>query len=320
METIRNYLETMFTSLPDTVEVRKARHELLQMMEDKYTELINEGKTDNEAVGIVISEFGNLDEIADDLGIKEVIVNQPDIEARKVSLEEVKTYLYDKNRFGLMIAIGVYLCITSVCGFFVCELLHLDNEIVGLIYLFLSIAVAVGLFVYSGMSMSKWDFLEKEPCTVDYATTSYVGELRDNNRSQRALMITIGVILCIASVLPVAVIDELFHRDSIFGVILMFVMVGIAVVLFVTSGQKHEGYTQILSLNEKGTIGSHFVRAQQKEAYCNETVATIMEFYWPTVTCLYLIWSFITFQWWMTWIIWPIAGIIHGVVKKVWAA
>lgn len=40
------------------------------MMEDKYNELISDGKSDNEAIGIVISEFGNLDELADSLGIK----------------------------------------------------------------------------------------------------------------------------------------------------------------------------------------------------------------------------------------------------------
>ncbi|MFQ7714954.1 MAG: permease prefix domain 1-containing protein [Agathobacter rectalis] len=43
------------------------------MMEDKYNELISEGKSDNEAIGIVISEFGNLDELADSLGIKSFV-------------------------------------------------------------------------------------------------------------------------------------------------------------------------------------------------------------------------------------------------------
>ena len=39
METIKNYLESMFRNLPNTNEVLKAKAELLQMMEDKYTEL-----------------------------------------------------------------------------------------------------------------------------------------------------------------------------------------------------------------------------------------------------------------------------------------
>ena len=74
METIKNYLENMFSHLPNTPEVQKAKYELYQMMEDKYNELISEGKSDNEAIGIVISEFGNLDELADSLGIKSFVV------------------------------------------------------------------------------------------------------------------------------------------------------------------------------------------------------------------------------------------------------
>ena len=69
METIRNYLETMFLNLPRTPEVMRAKLELGQMMEDKYNELIAEGKMDNEATGIVISEFGNLEELAEELTV-----------------------------------------------------------------------------------------------------------------------------------------------------------------------------------------------------------------------------------------------------------
>ena len=46
METIKNYLENMFSHLPNTPEVQKAKYELYQMMEDKYNELISEGKSD----------------------------------------------------------------------------------------------------------------------------------------------------------------------------------------------------------------------------------------------------------------------------------
>ena len=57
MEAIRNYLETMFLNLPNTPEVYKAKNELWQMMEDKYTELKNEGKWEYDAVGTVIGDF-----------------------------------------------------------------------------------------------------------------------------------------------------------------------------------------------------------------------------------------------------------------------
>ena len=93
MEAIRNYLESMFQNLPNTPEVQRAKSELWQMMEDKYTELINSGKSENEAVGTVISEFGNLDEISEVLGIRSV-VRQPQmsINRRMVSFEDVKQF------------------------------------------------------------------------------------------------------------------------------------------------------------------------------------------------------------------------------------
>ena len=53
METLRNYLDSMFERYPKTPEAEHAKSELWQMMEDKYNELLADGKKENEAVGIV---------------------------------------------------------------------------------------------------------------------------------------------------------------------------------------------------------------------------------------------------------------------------
>lgn len=99
MDAIKNYLETMFLNLPNTPEVQKAKYELGQMMEDKYRELIADGKTENEAIGTVIAEFGNLDELAEDLGIDSVLHHSQTFEAgRMVPLTEVKEYLKASSR------------------------------------------------------------------------------------------------------------------------------------------------------------------------------------------------------------------------------
>ena len=55
METIRIYLENMFSRLPRTPEIIKLENDMLRTMEDKYEELKMEGKSENEAIGIVIS-------------------------------------------------------------------------------------------------------------------------------------------------------------------------------------------------------------------------------------------------------------------------
>ena len=81
-----------------------------------------------------------------------------------------------------------------------------------------------------------------------------------------------------------------------------------------------DSYKQLLHLNGQGTVGGSYVPNQQNEPqYINKTAAAVMSVYWPTVTCLYLIWSFLSLDWYITWIIWPIAGIVHTLVKNMLA-
>ena len=148
METIKNYLEAMFAGLPNTPEVRKAKAELFQMMEDKYNELISEGKSENTAVGTVISEFGNLDELAEDLGltreVNESRARESEMNSRFVTLDQARAYLSSKGRKSLCLALGVFLCITCVSW----PIIFAESEgLIGVILMFVSIAAGVGLGV-----------------------------------------------------------------------------------------------------------------------------------------------------------------------------
>ena len=314
METIKNYLETMFQNLPNTIEVKRAKHELGQMMEDKYMDLKAEGKSENEAVGIVISEFGNLDEIADDLGISVYVKEENVIERRMVSTQEVKDYINEKSRYGFMIGLGVLLCIISPCGVIITE------NIYGILFLFVAITVAVGMFVFSGVSMGKWEFLKRDLCSIDFSTTEYVHNQKENYRMTNALMNTIGVVLCVFCCVPVIIISE-FDRSGrldVFGVVLLLVLVAIGVVLFVSTGNRMSAYDTILKLNSEDTIGGNFVASQKGQVrYSNKTLAAIMSVYWPTVTCFYLCWSFLSGAWHITWIVWVIAGIFETFIKNM---
>ena len=64
METLGNYLETMFSALPDTPAARQLKGEMLANMEEKFQDLtLRQGKSEAEAIGIIISEFGTIDEL-----------------------------------------------------------------------------------------------------------------------------------------------------------------------------------------------------------------------------------------------------------------
>ncbi len=67
MEAIKTYLENIFLTIPKNKETLKIKKELFSMMEDKYNELRDTGKTEHESIGIVVSEFGNIEEILKDI-------------------------------------------------------------------------------------------------------------------------------------------------------------------------------------------------------------------------------------------------------------
>ncbi len=326
METIRNYLETMFLNLPNTGEVYKAKNELWQMMEDKYTELIQDGKSENEAVGIVISEFGNLDELAKDLGIDAVIHEAAAPAGKPFPLEQVKQYIADHNRHAFQISLGTLLCIISVTPAILLNSIgdYTNNNALfdsfGATLMFVLIALAVGLFIHSNIMIGKWNYLKKEAFVTDFATTDYVHQLFETYKPTYALQLTIGVILIILSVVPAILLDVipvLPYYENL-SAILLFVLVGIGVFLIITANLRKRTLDSLLHLNETHTVGGNYVSSQKEhETYSNETVATIMSVFWPTVTCLYLSVSFLTFHWWSTWVIWPIAAIIHKLIKNM---
>ncbi len=69
MDILDAYLDTMFSSYPTTPRLTEAKAELRAMMEDAFTAALDAGKSRNEAIGEVIAQFGNLDELAPVLGI-----------------------------------------------------------------------------------------------------------------------------------------------------------------------------------------------------------------------------------------------------------
>lgn len=340
METLKNYLESMFMNLPNTMEVRKAKDELWQMMEDKYAELIADGMSENEVVGTIISEFGNLDELADELGIEAVVrpreygpesegSNQANpsgdnpiyMERRMIGLDEAKDYLRDCASSAFCIALGVMLCIFSVIGPIVMDALEM-NEIFGVVAMFVLIAIAVIIFVANGIRMQQWEYLKKEPCSIDFATSGMVNERKSHYRGIYTLLVTIGITLCIISFIPATILDEMrpipgiMHQSDL-GAVALFVLVGIGVFMIVLGSCTQGGFKRLLSLNNSATMAGNF-EVKSEDEYNSPVVATIMSVYWPTVTCIYLCWSFLSFEWWRTWIIWPIAAILTAVIDGIW--
>lgn len=337
MNTIRNYLETMFANLPNTPEVLKAKDELWQMMEDKYSELIAEGKTENEAVGTVISEFGNLEELADGLGLDKVLHPQrttsPEgptytedvtyVTRREVTFPEVKAFLKDYANGSFLIALGVYLFCTCASPVILANGLfnrfsYADNAvIIGVSILIIMIVVGVIVNVLGAMQLNRWDFLKEELCSIDYATADYVNNENARFSPMAMMIMTIGIILCALCWVPLVLVENSAFPGTVetIMIVVLLEMIGVGVFLIVLAAMLKSRYTMLLNLNDNTTVSGHYRRKDDEVHYDNKTVEGIMSVYWPVITCIYLIISFVTFSWGSTWIIWPIAAIFKMVIE-----
>jgi hypothetical protein len=323
METIKMYITNLFQNMPETEEVLKAKNELLSMMEDKYNELKEKGKSENEAIGIVISEFGNIDELKDELGIENTMKNfdsgvkkvglEKRETARKVSMDEATDFLKNTFKFSFKISLGVVLCITSVVPLIVLNG-FVDIKAVnaiGLTYMFLSIAAAVALFIISGIRYEKYNYLKEERLELEITALRNIKEQKEDYKTSFAVRIAVGVVMCILSVIPIIIIGLVFGESNrgyeALGAGILLVIVAAAVVLFITTGMKMDALKQLLQEEE------YSPDRKRKD----DLVSKVAAVYWPLVVVIYFGWSFGTMDWARSWIVWPVAGILFAAVSGI---
>jgi len=194
-------------------------------------------------------------------------------------------------------------------------------EALGVIGMFLFIAIAVALFVTSGITMNRWEFMKHQHCSLDFATTEYVHDRRNMYRTTHAVLLSVGIIFCVLCAVPAIIMDALPLPDFIDDIsgAAVLIIIAIGVFMIVLTSIKMDGFNTLLKLNDSRSMGGQYVDYQKQENYSNKTVAAIMSVYWPTISAAYLIWSFLSFDWYMTWIIWPLAAIVHKCIKNIWA-
>lgn len=301
METIRKYMESLFTSLPNTEEVRRAKEHLLEMAEDKYTSLREEGVSENEAVAQVIAEFGNLDELKEELGIKETVDNDRANygQARVLTLAEIKDFLADCKQAGAISALG-RLCF--ICCF-VAPILAQSK--LGPVGMFGAIALGVILVVMGRSIREKWDFIEHTRCAIDMSTAEAVKEEYRANKPKIAITRCCGIILTAMCFVPPMIFKGAWSGAT------FFLSIGFGVFLLIFARKLEQSYETVLEINPNHTMGREYSKGSGRILYKDEKTAMWMSLYWPLVSFLYISVSFLTFSWHITWVIWVIAAVIR---------
>lgn len=241
-------------------------------------------------------------------------------EIRRISMEQAVEFLNLRDIFGGRIAVGVMLCIFCsiplilLCGAQEAGLLAVGEDFVsglGCFILFIFIALAVGVFIHSGMKLQAYEFLENEPIETAYGVDSMIRDRKSHYATRHTQLLIGGISLCVLCPTPlfgvVMFVGEENEWAMILAVSALLFMVGIGVLCIVRTCMVW-GAFQILLEEED------YTRERKMENKRNNAIAGI---YWGLVTAVFLAYSFITESWERSWIIWPVAGVCYGVLEAI---
>lgn len=143
---IKNYVDVLFKDIPSTKKAKELKEEILSNLNDHFEAHIAEGKSENQAYTASLADLGDIDELLNTLEPEKELKNKIDdfrrIRARNTSIS-VMLYI-----ISVVFVVG-FASISEVFGIG-------DSEkfaIVGVICMFLCIAAATGLLIYTHMSM-----------------------------------------------------------------------------------------------------------------------------------------------------------------------
>lgn len=234
---------------------------------------------------------------------------------RTVSMEEGRTYLMQAEKYTTKIALGVCLCILSPTPLLL--LAGLSQTIspvvsekfsggIGVVLLLIIIAIALTQIIPAGIELSRFDYLEKEIFLPGSGLTEFVQKKKDEMQSGFVWGITMGVVLCVFGVVPLLIASVLGCSELVLllTVDILLCLIALAVFMFVRVGIPRDACNKLLQAEDYIPEKKHI----------NNSFDSI---YWCAMAALYLIGSFITGQWHISWVIWPIAGILYAVFCSI---
>lgn len=175
----------------------------------------------------------------------------------------------------------------------------------------LMIACAAAVFINIGMKLDRYSYLEKEAITTEYGIAGIVEQRKEQFEPVKRNGTIWGVVLCILSVVPMFCVQVINGSEFllVLSVAGLLGLVSAGVFLFTYIGMIGECYDKLL---EEGD----YSRQKKNKKRKSEPLAGP---YWILVTAVYLVVSFLTKSWDLTWLIFVAAGGVYAVWRGVLA-
>lgn len=271
----------------------------------------------NVSIDFLLKDDMEIEEQAPNQKTEAVVSADTGEELTPVTMEDATEFLVRNEKGAYKVALGVMMCIFSPVVMLLLlnagaygkiALTEDQGAFIGLVVLITLVAVAVTLFIHTGMCNKKYDFIREKSIDTAYGIAGMVKDRMQKYEGTHTKDLILGIGLCVASCIPMFVcgfIDEENEFLQCIGVACLLTMVAVGVYYIVKTSCIQGGFEALL---EEGD----YTRAKKKFSRIFGSI------YWGTATAVYLLISFLTMRWHATWVVWPVAAIMYGVTGEVY--
>lgn len=259
--------------------------------------------------------------LKDDLTEEHANLNEEELDLIKpktVNSTEVETFIEVTKKESKKIGFGVMLCILSGISIIyfagTAELKLIMNSegsqiALGMILLLVFIAIAVYLFITSASKLSEFDYLKSNILSLDKRTKEEVTREFNEYKKVYRNKITFPVVAIILGVVPLLLggILEFSEYELILCLCLLLTITMFSTYFLVESSILNDSYKILLNKGLKS----------KKEKKINEEIESFQSIFWMFAVAGYLAWSFVTGNWGLTWIVFPVAGVLSAVIPEI---
>lgn len=254
-------------------------------------------------------------------GVQAGAGTEESVPVRKVSMAEARAFLEVGEKTAGTIALAVFLCITSPICLLLLSSAQETGRIavsenvsagIGMVILLLLIASAVALFIFCDMKTKQYEYMNEAKIETEYGVTGMVNERKKDFQDTYTRCNIIGTCCCILAVIPLFAV-MIFTEDDfmmVLAVCVLLLIVAVGVYFFIIVGVRWDSMQKLLQ------EGDYTVDNKRGEAAFRPVCCA----YWMVVTAAYLGYSLYTKEWQVSWIIWPVAGVLFAAVKSIFMA
>lgn len=241
---------------------------------------------------------------------------------RVVSMEEAVGLLDVKTQSSKLAAWGTALCIFGAAflvlftflidfpGVRLSENLSLSIGMVGMVIL---VGTGVAALTAYGMRVKPFEYLEKEPFETAYGVDGMAKQRREKFHQTYVTKLFGGGLLCMAAVVMV-LLGSMWSEDSSGNTTTLVSLVpagvavaGVAVYLLISASIPMRALRQLL---QEESVAA----PDKRSARIIEPISTA---YWLIVLAVFLAYGFISKNWGMSWVIFPVALALYGALVAI---